>query len=102
MKIWLDDERPMPEGFDTLCKTAEECLEAIKTGRVEYLSFDHDLGSGENGSWLADEIETLAYYGNIKPFDWDVHSANPVGRRVIIACMKSAERFWYSDRKRKW
>lgn len=43
MKIYLDDVRDCPDGY-ILCRTAEEAIEYIKTGKVKFISFDHDLG----------------------------------------------------------
>lgn len=46
MKIWLDDERPMPPEFDTLCRHPEQVINHIKNGNVELVSLDNDLGAG--------------------------------------------------------
>lgn len=43
MKIFLDDCRPMPAGFDVYVKTAGEAIELLKTGKVTVISLDHDL-----------------------------------------------------------
>jgi len=37
---------------------------------------------------------------SIKPFTWEIHSANPVGRKNIEQAMKSAERFWNMENKK--
>lgn len=42
MKVYLDDVRACPVGWE-LVKTADECIAKLETGRVEYLSLDHDL-----------------------------------------------------------
>ena len=46
--LWLDDERKPPTFSDcglhwTWVKTADEAIEALKTGTVEFASLDHDL-----------------------------------------------------------
>ena len=41
--MWLDDERPAPEGW-TLVKTTWEAIALIKAGKVRHASLDHDLG----------------------------------------------------------
>jgi hypothetical protein len=46
--LWLDDERKPPTYSDcglhwTWIKTANEAIEVLKTGRVEFASLDHDL-----------------------------------------------------------
>ncbi len=95
LKIWLDDIREMPEGFDIWVKTELDAILLIGKGNVSHISFDHDLGENAgNGYNVAACIEHDAYYGKIPQLTWDVHSQNPVGRKNIEACMKSAERFW--------
>lgn len=113
MRIWLDDVRPMPEGFDVWCKNAFHCMALVATepNEIEHISFDHDLGFDEtqtegynqnnNGYYLAQAIESWVANNmsqperfKIKPFTWDIHSANPVGRKNIEMAMKSTERFW--------
>ena len=96
IRIWLDDVRPMPEGwYDVWVKTAQEAYQYILTGKVSRISFDHDLGDiSFDGSWLANQIEALAAEGKIPLIHWEVHSANPVGKRYIDSAMKSALRFW--------
>lgn len=44
MRIWLDDVREMPSGYDVHCRTVREIQELLKTGQVEEASLDHDLG----------------------------------------------------------
>jgi hypothetical protein len=43
MKLWLDDMRKPPFGYDLVAKTADECIQMIKDHRVEHVSLDHDL-----------------------------------------------------------
>jgi len=116
MKLWLDDlcenefveicgelisnDRYTPEGYIGV-KTVREAIKLIKTGKVEYISFDHDLGASEsgveihgNGYVVAKYIEKYAFLGTCGKIGWDVHSSNPVGRANIEAAMISAERRW--------
>lgn len=96
VRVWLDDERPMPEGFDLHLKTAREAIDLIRTGRASAISFDHDLGGEENGNGyeVAKFIEEGAFQGAIAPIDMYVHSANPVGANNIRRCIDNAKRFW--------
>ena len=96
IKLWLDDIRPMPEGFTHWAKTADEAIELLRTGEVTEISFDHDLGPETAGTGydVAKFIEEQAHLGKSKPVSWRIHSANPVGRTNIEAAMKSAERAW--------
>ena len=99
MRIWLDDERPMPQGFDEHCHTAEEVMDILTYSRslITHIDFDHDLGKGATGYDLAHLIERMAEKRLVNPISWHVHSSNPVGSKRIEHAMKSAERFWYKD-----
>ena len=43
MRVWLDDRREAPEGWVRV-RTPEEAIELLRSGGVEALSLDHDLG----------------------------------------------------------
>jgi hypothetical protein len=82
MKLYIDDLRPTPPGYDVTARTSSEALSVLQTyvrdGRtdLEEVSFDHDLGGDdesrrvlmwmiENDVWPSKRIA--------------VHSMNPVG-----------------------
>lgn len=94
--VWLDDERPMPSGYDIHIKTAAEAIELIRSGAVSSISLDHDLGNAENGTGyeVAKFIEEGAFNGTVKPIEVRVHSANPVGASNMRKSIESAVRFW--------
>jgi len=94
MYLWLDDIRPMPRGFSYWAKTGSQAIELLMTGKVEFISFDHDLGHGLTGYDVAKYIEECAFRGEIPPLKWRIHSANPVGRRNIQQAMLNAEKYW--------
>lgn len=106
IRLWLDDKRPMPNGFDVWSKNAYDANNYIMFGNVDYISFDHDLGyingkddPNNTGYAVAKFIEQLAANGiQNKAIGWDVHSDNPVGRQRINWAMKSAEKIW-NERK---
>lgn len=111
MKIWLDDIRQPPDNSWTWAKNAYLCagLLLVNDWDVTEISFDHDLGyfQDENvldvnntGYVIAKLIERLAHEGLQKRLSWQIHSANPVGRRNIELAMKSAEKFWDSQENR--
>lgn len=84
MKVYLDDERSAPSGW-VLIKTVEECITLLKTGVIEALSLDHNLGYSINGKersgydvvlWMEEQIVTSAW---TPPNIITVHSQNPVG-----------------------
>lgn len=96
MRIFLDDIRMPPEGrFDLIIvRTADEAIRLLDTNKVTYVTFDHDLGHNvPTGYDVAKHIEKQCYFGAMKCPDWDIHSANPVGRENIQWAMIAAETF---------
>lgn len=88
MKLYIDDERPTPEGWVT-AQNYWEAVELLKTGLVTHVSFDHDLGSAEPNNertgydvicWLEEEIHNNQ---NFKIPVMDCHSDNGPGRQRI-------------------
>jgi len=96
MRLWLDDIRPMPEGFDFHARTASEAIEKLKSGDVTSISFDHDIGEEAAGTGydVAVWIEEQAFSGLINRLAWSVHSANLVGARKIEIAMRFADSHW--------
>jgi len=94
MWLFLDDIRMPPDGNWHVVRTATEAIEFLKTGKVERISFDHDLGTDITGYHVANFIEQMAAEGRLARLDWQIHSANPVGRANIQRAMESADRFW--------
>lgn len=82
-KLWLDDERKMPEGYDHWVHTYEEAVDAINTQisptlHSLFISFDHDLGLGKTGHDFAKWLLENGYIGQFA-----IHSMNPVGASNI-------------------
>jgi hypothetical protein len=94
MRIWLDDERKMPPDFDTWVKTETAAIRLVRTKKVSYISFDHDLGEGGSGYKVATFIEKEAFYDRLPRISWAVHSQNPVGKQNIMKAMNNADRYW--------
>lgn len=97
LKLWLDDIRPMPLRFDVHVKTAQDAIDILKTGNVEEVSLDHDLGDDSgvgSGYDVAAWIEEAAYYGAIPSLKWNVHSANSVGIKNMETALTNADKFW--------
>ncbi len=90
MKVYLDDERETPAGWHRVY-WPEEAIELLKTGKVEEISLDHDLGDDEHGTgydvvlW----IEEAVYTSNFKAPVMKVHSANPSAREKMELGIKS-------------
>jgi len=94
LKVWLDDERPMPSDYNMHIKTANEAINLLSQGNVGYISFDHDLGIGKSGYDVAKWIEKAVFERNFPRIEWDVHSANPVGAQRIRTAMQRLDQEW--------
>lgn len=96
MKVWLDDFRAMPVAFDVHVKSFGDAITILATGKVTFISFDHDLGYPNKGTGydVAKWIEAQARLNNLERFEWASHSANPVGVKNITSAMKQADKYW--------
>lgn len=96
MKIWLDDERDMPQRFDRHVYTAADAIELLKSGEVTLISLDHDLGDVDAGTGydVARYIEKAAFDRTLPKLEWELHTSNPVGRRRMSAALTNANEFW--------
>lgn len=98
MKLYVDDERPSPEGW-ALVKTAADAIYLLDTLAVEEISLDHDLGDKEHDpEWTGDTV--LLHIENKVVFDPDyyapkihIHTANPSVRPKMEAGAASIERY---------
>ena len=88
MKIWIDDIRKKPEGYDFWCRSVNGAMQRIvlleKQGEeIELLDLDHDAGgfAADGGDYirLLDWLEATERNYPIR-----VHSMNPVGRQNIV------------------
>ena len=106
MKLWIDDVRPAPEGYEW-CKSVDEAKDTItyvnsklveswRNGNldpslfIELIDLDHDAGDyakfGGDYIKLLDWLEWL-YQGEGTYTEFRIHSMNPVGvanMRAII------------------
>lgn len=96
IKVWLDDVRPMPQGFDVNPQTAQDCIAILQSGKVSMISLDHDLGPEEAGTGydVAKWIEENAFFKTLAKVQWKIHSDNPVGIQNMKKALQSADRFW--------
>lgn len=83
MKIFLDDIRAIPRGYEGARSYSEfiRIFEKNK-GNVEEISLDHDLGEVKSGYDAAKWIVENDYFDGLKTII--IHSANPVGVRNMI------------------
>jgi hypothetical protein len=93
MKIYLDDVRPIPDGWVGV-RTYDEAVAVIKTGKVKEISLDHDLGPGKTGYDLVCLIEKMVVEERFIPPVMRIHSANPVGRSNMERAIQSIERLF--------
>ena len=95
MKIWVDDMRPMPVGYDYCCRSVNEAKDTIlyleRAGlTIDVINLDHDLGDyakhGGDGIMLLDWLaERQTYYPIL------LHTCNPVGRANM---QRLINRYW--------
>lgn len=96
MKLWLDDTRPAPSGWNR-AKTALEAISLLKTGTVKEISLDYDLGSAKlcgTGLDVAEFIEMGAQDMTLPRIKWIVHSLTPDGAYQMEVALYSADRWW--------
>jgi len=104
MKVYLDDLRKAPEGW-THVYWPDEAITFLKTGQVDEISLDHDLGDDERGTgydvvlWIEEAVATEGFY----PPKIVVHSANSSARAKmelgIASIMKFAKQLKPSKNK---
>lgn len=101
--LYIDDERyPRTDRNWTIARNAFQAKHLVTTNGVpDYISFDHDLGEGETGydfaKWLLEYLNDndLTLPEN---FDYNVHSANPVGAKNIAALMDFVKVHFHSEK----
>jgi len=94
MKVYLDDERPTPDGWVST-RWPNEVIDLLKTGQVTEISLDHDLGDDERGTgydvlkWLEEAVAT----SNFLPPKIAIHTSNVSARRRMELAVASITRF---------
>lgn len=99
-KLFIDDERELASNWNTdewrIARDFDDaCFLVIKNGIPDYISFDHDLGTGPTGSQFAEWLINYMIDNQFKfpnGFDYFVHSQNPIGADNIRGKMDSAIR----------
>lgn len=94
IKIWVDDEREMPEGYDDHLFTVASANAAINIcynlDEDIFISLDHDAGGYANHSGDYIQILNILEFKSHEDLSWKdyiknkiafhLHTANPVGR----------------------
>lgn len=89
MKVYLDDERNTPPGW-VRCYWPHEVINYLKSGKVNELSLDHDLGDDKKGTgydvllWIEEQV----FLNGFIPPKMTVHSANASARVKMQAAIK--------------
>lgn len=99
-KLFIDDlrdaEKYYPgEGFIVVRSCGDAISYVQSHGLPQFVSFDHDLGDTESeveqtGYTFAKYLIEYMFDNNIKePFQYYVHSANPVGLKNIVSYLEN-------------
>ena len=101
IRIYVDDLRPTPDGFDASFKTVNDTVKYIRRKYKEgnthfYLDLDHDASNDytpEGGDYIniLKQLESLRYGGHLKNahITSHFHSGNVVGIENMRAIVNS-------------
>jgi len=90
MKLWIDDERPIPQEFTHSALSSRQAVHLLESHQadIDVVSFDHDLGALPNGSGFTDDTSRPVLIWMIEHDVWPAevrfHTANPVGREWLV------------------
>ena len=93
MRVYLDDERPTPDGWVRVY-WPDEAVALLETGDVVEISLDHDLGDDERGTgydvllWIEEAVALRGF----APPSMFVHSANSSARQKMESAIATIER----------
>ena len=93
MKVYLDDERPTPEGWVGV-RWPDQDIQLLQTGEVTHISLDHDLGDDRRGTgydvltWL----EEAVFDRRIKLPAVVIHTANPSARQRMMLALRAIQK----------
>jgi hypothetical protein len=90
MKLWLDDEREAPPGWEW-ARTYDEAVELCISFKFDTVSLDHDLGEEKTGYDFLCFLEDRHHDDSMMPIIL-IHTANPVGRQRMQLALASIKR----------
>ena len=99
MHLWIDDERVEPKGWlrSSDCPNAIAAIE-MYAYRLEFISFDYDIGVVGNGGVIAQYVkDNWKYLGIQSTTKFNVHSGNPIGTEETRKILEELYAVW--DRK---
>lgn len=95
MKLYLDDKRDTPEGWERTY-TVEETIAQLETRKVTHLSVDNDLGSLDpktEGFNVLNWLERTIFEDPTFPLpEITVHSSNEGRKKTMLLAIRSMER----------
>ncbi len=100
IKLYLDDEREAPEGWIRVY-WPDEAIEILKTGNVERISLDHDLGDDLHGTgydvllWIEEQV----IINKFQPPKIKIHTANSSAREKMEAGVRSIKKYLSENKK---
>lgn len=89
IKLYLDDLRPIPNGFIGVRSYTEFINYINQNGLPDFISFDHDLGLEESGFDCAKWLVNYCLDKKIGLPEFTVHSQNPVGKKNIESLLNN-------------
>ncbi len=102
--IWLGDERdpsesrwhsyfPIATPEVVWLRSYQEFIDWIADNSLpQAICFDHDLGTGPSGFEAAKWLTEFCVESGVKLPEWNIQSANPIGKKNIAALLTSFER----------
>jgi len=99
MHLWIDDERVEPKGWlrSSDCPNAIAAIE-MYAYRLEFISFDYDIGVVGNGGVVAQYVkDNWKYLGIQSTTKFNIHSGNPLGTEETRKILEELYTIW--DRK---
>lgn len=104
-RLWLDDLRPAPKGWERY-RWPDEMITAIESASPDMrdptfilaISLDHDLGTDDvlrerTGQEVLDWLEAWCEAGHLPPPNIHIHSMNPVGRQRMLVTKDRIKRY---------
>ena len=91
MKVWIDDIRPIPKGYDVWIKRVDEAIDFISTYKNEISLLDLDHDAGDYSCYGGDYIKILDWMEEKQiNIPISIHSKNPCGvhkmKQIIKHC----------------
>lgn len=90
-KLYLDDLRNPPDNTWVVARSSDEAFTILLLkGLPDFMNLDHDLGGDDTTMIFLKKLSVIYSEGPVP--EYQVHSANPVGRENIIGFIESWRR----------